>query len=1244
MTRPLRLLLLAMGLVFSACGDDDQPATPDAAPPAPDGMVPAPDATPPEADATPPSPDATPPPPGAPVLSATSPASPANENAPSVLGTAAASLEIRVYADDACAGAVVATGVSDAAGAFAIAVTVADDTTTTFRATAYDAVGGESACSAAGVTYVEDSTPPALPEILATVPASPSSDATPDVSGTAEASAIVRLYGSASCAGAGLGEAAADAAGAFTVAASLPADVPTTLHATATDAAGNTSGCATGPTYVHDATSPAPPALTGSTPAAPANDNAPTIDGTAEASAVIRLYVGTGCTGAIAAEGAATAGGAFAVTVSVPDDATRTYRATAVDAAGNVSGCSTTFVTYVEDSTAPAPPALLGTAPASGANENAPVVSGTAEAGSTVTIYGGDCAGAPLGAGTATAGGGYAVTIAVVDDTTTTLRATATDGSGNTSACSASAVVYTEDSTAPAPPALTGTTPLSPSGSVTTPLVAGTAEAGATIRLYTSGACAGTPAVLATAGAGGGFTATVGVGTDTTSTIRATAEDGAGNVSSCSAGLDYVHDISPPAPPVLGAMAPAGPANDNAPELSGTAEPNAEIVVYASADCSGAPAGVGVADVGGSFTVTVAAPDDLVTTFTATATDDVGNLSGCSAGVDWEEDSTPPAPPILGATSPVSPVNDNAPTISGSAEVGAVVRLYGDALCAGAEAGAGTATGGAFAVDLTVADNTMTTVHATATDVAGNTSPCSPTFVTYVEQSPGMPTIAGTISYTGPLAGRVYVTVGGSCTGCNRWGGTSLEGPGPYLIRGVDTTGPGNVRAWIDVLGTGPMNLAADPTAEVPHDVTGGTDSGVDLALTGPSPVAPPAPSGVMALPYDHGMLVGWDRIEDAQRHELADRYELFVAATPGAGPTNYLASREVVAGSVDIVSFGPLAYGTYYVAVRASAGGLVGPLSPEGSVVLAAPSGGHAVTGEVAFPGLTATGPLYVVAISEAAFYLTRVDAPVSPQSYTLTNVADGTYEIGAFLDLDADGELDQAEPATFRGEGQRVSVTVAGADAPAAEVTLSSGPVVVAVVTSHDLDYARFSGDVGVTPGAKVPVAVTIAGGPGIAWPRDVAIRDEDRVQFNAWLDLGTTAPAVGAVYVIDVVYADGTTGVATPAITGVLADAPTPLTPVGSSAADPDPLSPWFSWSSPDPAPTGSWTYNVYVWRPGGGWWYPDDLPSSTTGVAYDFDGRATPGESPLLPATEYEWSIAVRDAFGNRASRRATFTTP
>ena len=91
------------------------------------------------------------------------------------------------------------TGSASAFGSPGLTVSVTDNTTTTYYATATDAAGNTSACSA-GVTYVEDSAAPAKPTLTAT-PASPSNDDTPALTGTAEAGSTVKLYTTSNCTG-----------------------------------------------------------------------------------------------------------------------------------------------------------------------------------------------------------------------------------------------------------------------------------------------------------------------------------------------------------------------------------------------------------------------------------------------------------------------------------------------------------------------------------------------------------------------------------------------------------------------------------------------------------------------------------------------------------------------------------------------------------------------------------------------------------------------------------------------------------------------------------------------------------------------------------------------------------------------------------------------------------------------------------------------------------------------------------
>ena len=93
----------------------------------------------------------------APTLSSTVPASPANQNSPKVLGSAAAGSQVSIYSTSGCTGTPLATGTAAELGA-GITVAVADNSTTAFRATA-TASGNTSSCSAP-LTYVEDSAAP----------------------------------------------------------------------------------------------------------------------------------------------------------------------------------------------------------------------------------------------------------------------------------------------------------------------------------------------------------------------------------------------------------------------------------------------------------------------------------------------------------------------------------------------------------------------------------------------------------------------------------------------------------------------------------------------------------------------------------------------------------------------------------------------------------------------------------------------------------------------------------------------------------------------------------------------------------------------------------------------------------------------------------------------------------------------------------------------------------------------------
>jgi len=138
------------------------------------------------------------------------------------------------------------------------------------------------------------------------------------------------------------------------------ADGTHTFDVRATDPIGNTATTPATRTWTVDTIAPSSPTPNDVDPDSPANDPAPKVKGTAAAGSTVRLYTDTFCSSAVAATGSATDFAAPGLAVSVGNGSSTTYWATATDAAGNRSACSSSSVTYVEiavATTTPPPPA-----------------------------------------------------------------------------------------------------------------------------------------------------------------------------------------------------------------------------------------------------------------------------------------------------------------------------------------------------------------------------------------------------------------------------------------------------------------------------------------------------------------------------------------------------------------------------------------------------------------------------------------------------------------------------------------------------------------------------------------------------------------------------------------------------------------------------------------------------------------------------------------------------------------------
>ncbi|WP_244477087.1 Ig-like domain-containing protein, partial [Methylobacterium sp. Leaf117] len=628
-----------------------------------------------------------------------------NDATPTITGTAEAGATVTISNN----GTVLGTAVAGPNGIFSF--TPAADLAqgvNTVTVTARDLAGNVSAASAA-VALTIDSLTPGVPVITTAAGLTP--DATPTITGTAEAGSTVTLSDN----GTVLGTAVADTNGlfSFTPAADLAQGV-NTVTVTARDLAGNVSAPSAAVALTIDSVAPGAPTITAF--AGTIADATPTITGTAEAGATVTVRSDALVLGTVIAA----ADGSFSLTPTVPlPNGPANLTATAQDGAGNLSAPSV-VTPVVIDTRVPGAPLVDYVAPT---NDDTPVITGTALAGDLITITSN---GSAVGVGTAGPGGLFSVTLTVpLADGTNALEVTATPLGG--SASPAAPVTVLVDTVAPLAPSITA---FAGPTNDTTPTITGTAEAGATVTILDNGILIGT----AVAGMNGGFSFTPTIPlTAGSNVLTATAQDLVGNVSPASVAVALTIDSVAPDAPTL-TTAP-GLTNDATPTITGTAEVGSTVTI----SDNGIVLGTALADTNGAFSFTPAT--DLAqgaNSFTVTARDLAGNVSAASAAVALTIDSLAPDAPVI--TTVAGLTNDATPTITGTAEAGSTVTISDNGIVLGTTVAD---TNGVFsftpATDLAQGANSVTV---TAQDLAGNVSaPSSAVALTIDSVAPGAPVI-----------------------------------------------------------------------------------------------------------------------------------------------------------------------------------------------------------------------------------------------------------------------------------------------------------------------------------------------------------------------------------------------------------------------------------------------------------------------------------------------------------------------
>jgi hypothetical protein len=155
------------------------------------------------------------------------------------------------------------------------------------------------------------------------------------------------------------------------------------------------------------------------------NDNTLTLTGTAAADSSVTVYDGTTKLGTTTASSS----GSWDYITSVLTDAQHQLTATATDTSGHTSAASAALSVTI-DTHAPVAPVLLTD---SIVNTNHELLTGTAEANSTITIYDGKT---DVGTGTTDSRGDWTVTTSALSSGSHIFTATATDVAGNVSTMS----------------------------------------------------------------------------------------------------------------------------------------------------------------------------------------------------------------------------------------------------------------------------------------------------------------------------------------------------------------------------------------------------------------------------------------------------------------------------------------------------------------------------------------------------------------------------------------------------------------------------------------------------------------------------------------------------------------------------------------------------------------------------------------------------------------------------------------
>jgi hypothetical protein len=368
--------------------------------------------------------------------------------------------------------------------------------------------------------------------------------ATVVVSGTSDPHDTITLYDRSRK----VGSTTADVTGHWKVANVVLVEGLNSLTAIAKDSAGQVSPKSTPYVAVLDTHPPVAPSIAEYSPDSGligdgvTNSPSVSMSGAAEAGSTVTIFDGSIQAGTVTADSS----GHWSLANLTLTEGSNSLTATATDIAGNVSAPSAALAVTL-DSQAPDPPAVSGISPDTGVSGDGitdsqiVAVSGTAEAGSAVTVFDGST---EVGTTAADGSGNWSLANVLLGEGANSLTATATDPAGNVGDPSA-ALAVTLDTQVPDAPVISGISPDTgdPGDGITDSqvvAVSGTAEAGSTVTVFDGSVQAGT----VTADGSGNWTLGNVTLAEGSNSLTATATDAAGNISAGSSVFDATYDPS----------------------------------------------------------------------------------------------------------------------------------------------------------------------------------------------------------------------------------------------------------------------------------------------------------------------------------------------------------------------------------------------------------------------------------------------------------------------------------------------------------------------------------------------------------------------------------------------------------------------------------------------------------------------------------------------------------------------------